>query len=116
MQGAPIAIRGADIAQESLFTVAKLKAWLDKTQPQVAAQNALGKAVNYLAGNWSRLVRYVEGGHLPIDNNRAENTLRPFVIGRNYVQSAIMTSCPAGSLAPTGRTQARFFLADFHSP
>jgi len=29
----------------------------------------LGKAVNYLASNWSRLERYVEAGFLPIDNN-----------------------------------------------
>lgn len=58
--------------QRSLLILEQLKAWLDKTQPQVTAQNALGKAVNYLASNWSRLVRYVEGGHLPIDNNRGE--------------------------------------------
>ena len=32
----------------------QLKAWLDKTQPQVTAQNALGKALNYLASNWSQ--------------------------------------------------------------
>ena len=24
-------------------------------------------------------MRYIEGGHLPIDNNRAENAIRPFV-------------------------------------
>ncbi|MHC5352546.1 IS66 family transposase, partial [Metapseudomonas furukawaii] len=65
--------------QRSQPLLDQLKAWLDKTQPQVTAQNALGKAVNYLASNWSRLVRYVEGGHLPIDNNRAENAIRPFV-------------------------------------
>jgi hypothetical protein len=59
----------------------QLNGWLDKTQPQIAGQTALGKAVNHLASNWSKLVRYVEGGHLPIDNNRAENA-RPFVIGR----------------------------------
>lgn len=68
--------------QRSVPILGQLKAWLDKTQPQVAGQTALGKAVNYLASNWSKLVRYVEGGHLPIDNNRAENAIRPFVIGR----------------------------------
>ncbi len=48
----------------------------------VTAQNVLGKALNYLASNWSRLEHYVEAGHLPIDTNRAENAIRPFVIGR----------------------------------
>lgn len=62
--------------QRSQPLLDQLKAWLDKTQPQVAGQTTLGKAVNYLASNWSRLVRCIEGGHLPIDNNRAENAIR----------------------------------------
>ncbi len=37
--------------QRSLPLLDQLKAWLDKTQPQVTAQNALGKAMNYLASN-----------------------------------------------------------------
>ncbi|MDT4862433.1 IS66 family transposase ISPa82 [compost metagenome] len=82
--------------QHSLPILEQLKAWLDKTQPQVTAQNALGKAVNYLASNWSRLVRYVEGGHLPIDNNRAENAIRPFVIGR---KNWLFSDTPKGATA-----------------
>ncbi|MNJ33454.1 Transposase IS66 family protein [compost metagenome] len=45
-------------------------------------QSALGKAVHYLANNWSRLERYVEAGYLPIDNNAAERAIKPFVIRR----------------------------------
>jgi transposase len=82
--------------QHSLPILAQLKAWLEKTQPQVTAQNALGKAVNYLASNWSRLERYVEGGHLPIDNNRAENAIRPFVIGR---KNWVFSDTPKGATA-----------------
>jgi hypothetical protein len=82
--------------QRSQPLLDQLKAWLDKTQPQVTAQNALGKAVNYLASNWSRLVRYVEGGHLPIDNNRAENAIRPFVIGR---KNWLFSDTPKGATA-----------------
>lgn len=55
----------------SLPILAQLKGWLEKTQPQVTPQSALGKAVNYLANNWSRLEHYVEAGFLPIDNNPA---------------------------------------------
>lgn len=62
--------------------MAQLKAKMEKTQPQVTAQSALGKAVNYMASNWSRLERYVEAGFLPIDNNAAERAIKPFVIGR----------------------------------
>jgi transposase len=60
----------------------KLRAWLDKTQPRITPQSTLGKAVSYLDEQWPRLVRYVEDGRYPIDNNRAENAIRPFVVGR----------------------------------
>lgn len=50
----------------SLPVLARLKSWMEKTQPQVTAQNALGKAISYLASNWNKLERYVEEGYLPI--------------------------------------------------
>jgi len=85
-----------DRQQRSRPLLEQLKAWLDKTQPQIAGQTALGKAVNYLASNWSKLVRYVEGGQLPIDNNRAENAIRPFVIGR---KNWLFSNTPKGATA-----------------
>jgi len=57
---------------------------------------SLGKAVNYLDNNWSRLERYIEGGNLPIDNNRAENAIRPFVIGR---KNWLFSDTPKGATA-----------------
>jgi hypothetical protein len=36
---------------------------LEKNQPQVTAKNALGKAINYRACNWNKLVRYTEAGY-----------------------------------------------------
>ena len=56
--------------EKSLPILAQLKSWLDKTQSQVTPQSVLGKAVNYLASNWSRLERYAEAGFLPIDQCR----------------------------------------------
>ncbi len=82
--------------QHSLPILTQLQTWLEKTQPQITAQNALGKALNYLASNWSRLVRYVEGGHLPIDNNAAERAIRPFVIGR---KNWLFSDTPKGATA-----------------
>lgn len=52
----------------SLPVLAQLKNWMEKTQPQVTSQNALGRALGYLASNWKKLERYVEEGYLPIDN------------------------------------------------
>lgn len=42
----------------------------------------LGKALHYLSSQWVKLERFVSSGHLPIDNNGCENSIRPFVIGR----------------------------------
>ena len=42
----------------------------------------LGKALHYLTAQWRKLVRYVEDGRYPIDNNACENAIRPFCVGR----------------------------------
>jgi transposase len=82
--------------EQSLPVLSQLKNWLEKTQPQVTAQSALGKAVNYLASNWSRLERYIEAGFLPIDNNAAERAIKPFVIGR---KAWLFSDTPKGAAA-----------------
>jgi hypothetical protein len=41
----------------------------------------LGRALAYLDKYWDRLCRYTERGDLPIDNNRCEGAIRPFVVG-----------------------------------
>ena len=48
----------------------------------VVPGSALGKALHYLSAQWPKLSRYVEDGSYPIDNNAAENSIRPFVVGR----------------------------------
>ncbi|QEW05358.1 IS66 family transposase [Nitrincola iocasae] len=60
----------------------KLHAWLEKSLPQVPPQTAIGKALYYLHSQWDRLIRYLDDGAYPIDNNRAENAIRPFTVGR----------------------------------
>ena len=60
----------------------ELRTWLEKTLPQIAPSSATGQALNYLHNEWNRLIRYLDDGRLEIDNNLAENAIRPFVIGR----------------------------------
>lgn len=47
---------------------------------QVPPNGVLGKAVHYTLEYWIELSRYVYNGHWLIDNNAAENAIRPFVI------------------------------------
>jgi transposase len=60
----------------------EMRAWLDQSLPQVPPTSATGKALYYLHNEWPKLVRYLDDGRLEIDNNLAENAIRPFVLGR----------------------------------
>jgi len=82
--------------QFSVPVLAKLREWLDKTRPAVVPGSALGRALSYLHDYWGKLIRYVERGDLPIDNNRCENAIRPFVIGR---KAWLFSDTPAGAQA-----------------
>lgn len=88
--------RKAARMERSVPLLTQLKSWVEKTQPQVTTQNALGKAIGYLASNWNKLERYVEHGYLPIDNNAAERAIRPFVIGR---KNWLFSDTPKGATA-----------------
>ena len=59
-----------------------LAAWLTATKPTTAPKTALGEAITYLQRQWPCLIRYLDDGRYPIDNNRVENAIRPFVLGR----------------------------------
>jgi transposase len=60
----------------------RLRRWLDDSLPKVLPGSTAGKALNYLHNEWEKLTRYLDDGRLEIDNNLAENAIRPFVVGR----------------------------------
>ena len=60
----------------------EMRSWLDQALPQVPPTSITGKALHYLHHEWPKLIRYLDDGRLEIDNNLAENAIRPFVIGR----------------------------------
>ena len=68
--------------QQAKPIIDNIEQWLQKSLPQVPPKTALGKALTYLHNQWGRLIGYLDDGHYPIDNNLAENTIRPFAIGR----------------------------------
>ncbi|MCA8838288.1 MAG: IS66 family transposase, partial [Proteobacteria bacterium] len=77
----------------------QLKAWLDKSALQVPPKSAVGKAIAYSLGQWSKLERYIEDGNLQIDNNRAERAIKPFVIGRkNWLFSNTASGAQASAI------------------
>ena len=77
----------------------QFKAWLDKSALQVPPKSAVGKAIAYSLGQWSKLERYIEDGNLQIDNNRAERAIKPFVIGRkNWLFSNTANGAQASAM------------------
>lgn len=54
--------------------------WL--TSQKVIESSPLGNAIKYTLGQRPKLIRYVDDGHLSIDNNRAERASKSLVIGR----------------------------------
>ena len=67
----------------------EIRVWLNQSLPQVPPSSVTGKALNYMNNEWDKLIRYLQDGRLEIDNNGAENAIRPFVVGRkNFLFSA----------------------------
>jgi len=89
IKGLSSAEKYAERQTGSLPILIDFRQWLDKTLHHTLPKGLLGKALSYLAKNWEKLTVYTEDGRLSIDNNPAENAIRPFVIGRkNWLFSA----------------------------
>jgi transposase len=61
----------------------EFKCWLDSASSKVLPKSVLGDAVNYCRNQWPKLIVFLEDGRLELSNNRAERSIKPFVIGRN---------------------------------
>ena len=74
----------------------EIKQFLDEILHNTAPSGKMGEALTYLHNQWHKLVRYIDDGNYPIDNNTAENALRPFVIGR---KNWLFANTPSGAHA-----------------
>ena len=77
-----VAARLALRQQESLPKLAALHDWLIAQRVKTADGSGLARAIDYSLKRWHALIRYVESGNLPIDNNLVENAIRPITLGR----------------------------------
>lgn len=60
----------------------RLYAWLQQKRLGTTKNASITKAIEYCLKRWQALTRYLEDGNLPIDNNWAENQMRPWALGR----------------------------------
>ncbi len=59
-----------------------LHSWLTAKRLLLAKADATAKAIDYSLSNWKALTRFLDDGDVPIDNNAAENSVRPLALGR----------------------------------
>ena len=91
-----------DLTPEERYTKLELKkpvldallAWANEASTKTAPKSTLGKALHYLLEQWPYLVRYLEDGRLELSNNRAERSIKPFVMGR---KNWLFSNTPAGA-------------------
>ena len=74
----------------------KMHAWLMKRSRQVVPKSLLGKAISYTLKQWHRLIGYLEIPLATPDNNLAENSIRPFCVGR---RNWLFSGTPEGAQA-----------------
>ena len=67
-------------------------AWAEKRT--VAPKSALGKAMSYLKDQWPYLTNYLKDGRLEISNNRAERSIKSYVIDR---KNFLFANTPGGA-------------------
>ena len=59
-----------------------LKQWMEEILGKLSRKSDTTRAIRYALGRWDALMRYCDDGHLEIDNNAAERSLRAVVLGR----------------------------------
>ena len=74
----------------------KLVQWYERVGHTVLPSTQLGKALTHLGKTLPLIQGYLEAPELPIDNNKVENAIRPFVVGR---KGWLFSDTPAGAHA-----------------
>jgi transposase len=60
----------------------RILGWVYATYPNTLPEGGLAKAIRYMGGMWTGLVRFLEDPRIPLDNNQTERGLRGPVVGR----------------------------------
>ena len=63
-----------------------MRLWMETEGVKYSESSQIGKAITYAYTRWDNMMRYLEDGRLLLDNNLAENEIRPVTLGRkNYL-------------------------------
>jgi transposase-like protein len=86
IRGRPPDERRAVRQAEAKPLLDSLRQWLEVTLLKLSRKSETTVAIRYALSRWDALLRYIEDGHIEIDNNAAERCLRGVALGRkNYL-------------------------------
>lgn len=74
-------LREAVRCHQSAPLMKRIHTIITKLQPRYSPKSPITLAINYALGQWSQQEEYLSNGHLEIDNNLAENAVRPTKLG-----------------------------------
>ncbi len=90
--------RGAERQKISKPLVEDLQSYLDENLTRVTPKSKLGMAMTYLKNQWPLLTVFLNDGRASLSNNRMENLIRPFAIGRkNWMFSDTVAGAEASA-------------------
>ena len=100
-----------------------MKVWMETEGIKYSQSSQIGKAITYAYTRWGNMMHYLDDGRLQLDNNLAENEIRPITLGRkNYLfcgnHEAAGNMCIVNSLLATCRNHdvnPRLYLNDIIS-
>lgn len=78
----PPEVRFIKRLEKSKPVLDEFKKWLDYNLPRTLPESLVRKAIKYCLNIWENLYVFLENGMLEIDNNRAERSIKPFVLAR----------------------------------
>ena len=100
--------------EQAIPILDELEKWMETTYPKVLPKSRMGQAIAYAYQLWPRMKNYLKDGKLKIDNNLAENAIRPIALSRkNFlfcgnheaaentaVICSLLASCKASNINP----------------
>jgi transposase len=86
IRGKPPDERRAVRQAQSKPLLDSLRQWFEGMLSKLSRKSDTTAAIRYALSRWNALTRYIEDGHIEIDNNAAERSLRGVALGRkNYL-------------------------------
>jgi transposase len=88
--------RKAQRLVRSVKALDEFEIWLTQKSVTMLPKSPTGKAIGYCINQWDKLTAFLLDGRLEIDNNRAERSIKPFVMGR---KAWLFANTPKGATA-----------------